>query len=214
MRVLSVDSTYYVNIADDMSVDAIKASLASRTVLEVGSVLLVSKGKNVVTNEDLFGCDKVFALCKPSNLTGNGNSVQIVLMGRKLVMWGEESILDLKRKAIELGLTSILETSRQKVIVKGKVVPENMLLADIAMFTGSARLSVSITSAGDKIKETFSKEILSNRLKKLPVRKNSCLTEQFRGLKRRRQRHNRLMPSFDDSPTKMIRTEGTPVKAR
>ena len=124
-----------------------------------------------------------------------------------------ESILDLKKRAIELGLTDIHKTTQQKVIINGKILQDNIIIADVSMFTGSTRFSAIITSAGDEIQLAFNKDNLGNRLQKLPSRKRSRTIEPFRGLSRRNQRNNRLMPAFNESPTKILRAEGTPVKA-
>ena len=75
-----------------------------------------------------------------------------------------ESILDLKKKATEIGLTDIHKTAQHKVILNGKIVQDNFILADISMFVGSTRLSAIITSAGDEIRMAFNKDNLCDRL--------------------------------------------------
>ena len=213
MKVWSVGLKYHIDTSG-ASLDETKNLLASRVGFGPEDVCLVSRGRNVLNDEDLRESDKLFALCKYSSVINSTKTVRVCLRGGKIDMRIGASILDLKMQATEFGLTDIRETTRQKVIVNGKVVPENMLLADIAVFVGSTRLSVSITSAGDELQETFSKDSLSNRLQKLPLRRKSWTTQPFRGLKRRRQRQHSLMPAFIESPTKIVRKEGTPVKAK
>ena len=65
MRIWSIGSKYYVDTMYT-SVNDIKSFMASRIGLRSDEVGLVSRGRNIVTDEDLHNDDKLFALCKYS----------------------------------------------------------------------------------------------------------------------------------------------------
>ena len=204
MRIWSVGSKYYVDTMYT-SVNDIKSFMASRIGLRSDEVGLVSRGRNIVTDEDLQNDDKIFALCKYSSVDKSEKIASVTLKGKKIHLRVGESILDLKKKATEIGL---MNTAQHKVILNGKIVQDNFILADICMFVGSTRLSAIITSAGDEIRIAFNKDILCDRLQKLPQRKRSKTLDLYRGLRRKNMRQKRLMPAFNKSP------KVTPVKAR